>query len=94
MIKSIWSLISLIFASNIWKISAVSSKLKYIGDEITRDPFKKRKKFKNFIFLLNPNTLSSLPKWKEATKRKTIKVIAGSKYQSTTTTRAKIIYDR
>ena len=71
----------------------VSSKWKYNGAKITRDPFRK------YIIPIKcelwscKNCVSSLPKWYEATSRNIINKIDGIKIQSVTTITANKIYE-
>ena len=76
---NIWD--SKILKFKIWNISFVLSFWNNNGANITADPFKKNKNSEIINFLLKENTVSSLPKWKAATKRNNNKTVLGNNNQ-------------
>ena len=72
----------------------ISSKWKYIGAKIIKEPFKKNKIWFRYEFSIIKNWVSSLPKWWEATIKKIIKEIDGAIIHKKITIKEIKIYDK
>ena len=70
----------------------VSSKWKFNGAITIKAPFKKYNIWLNAKWLFIKKSVSSLPKWYEATKRNKKRVVAGSFSQIVITKKHKKIY--
>ena len=75
-------------------IDIVSSKLKYIGAKIIKEPFRKNNNWLRYEFLIIKNCVSSLPKWYEATIKKITKEIDGIIIQKIITIKEIKMYDK
>ena len=78
----------------ILNISIVSALFNNRGIKITDEPFKKNKSSDIKKFLLNENTVSSFPKWYDATTRNINKTVLGNTNQQATIRKEISMYAR